>query len=113
MTVNIAVIGSGNVGSRHVQGLVSSVAKMNVFVTDPKKNNLEKTKKLILENNLDNNKNINISFNQAISKINSSIDLAIISTNSDIRRQVIEKLVSLNDFVLRNLQTNILLFYCK
>ena len=97
MTVNIAVIGSGNVGSRHVQGLASSVAKMNVFVTDLKKNNLEKTKKLILENNLDNNKNINISFNQTISKINNSIDLAIISTNSDVRRQVIEKLVSLND----------------
>ncbi len=39
MTVNIAVIGSGNVGSRHVQGLASSVAKMNVFVTDLKIHN--------------------------------------------------------------------------
>ena len=97
MTINIAVIGSGNVGSRHVQGLANSIAKMNVFVVDPKKNNLEKTKKLILENNLNNNKNINITFNQTISKINDSIDLAIISTNSDVRRQVIEKLVSLND----------------
>ena len=44
MTVNIAVIGSGNVGSRHVQGLASSVAKMNVFITDPKKIILKKQK---------------------------------------------------------------------
>ena len=46
MTSNIFVIGSGNIGSRHVQSLANSVLNLNVFVVDPNKECLEKTKNL-------------------------------------------------------------------
>ena len=94
MTSNIFVIGSGNIGSRHVQSLANSVLNLNVFVVDPNKECLEKTKNLFFKQKI--KSKINISFSTTISKINESIDLAIISTNSTVRREVIEQLVSIN-----------------
>ena len=97
MAVNIFVIGSGNIGSRHVQSLASLSSKLNIFVIDPNKENLDKTKKLFFDQKFANRNNINIFFNQTIKKIQDTIDLAFISTNSDVRRKVIQELISKNN----------------
>ena len=52
MIANIFVIGSGNIGSRHVQSLASLSSKLNIFVIDPNKENLDKTKKLFFDQKL-------------------------------------------------------------
>ena len=70
MTSNIFVIGSGNIGSRHVQSLANSVLNLNVFVVDPNKECLEKTKNLFFKQKI--KSKINISFSTTISKIKSS-----------------------------------------
>ena len=97
MVANIYVIGAGNIGSRHVQSLANSLTNLNIFVIDPNKENLKKTKNLFFSNNISNNNKINIYFNQSINKIYHPIDLAIISTNADVRRNVIERLLSVNE----------------
>ncbi len=97
MIANIFVIGSGNIGSRHVQSLASLSSKLNIFVIDPNKENLDKTKKLFFDQKFANRNNINIFFNQTIKKIQDTIDLAFISTNSDVRRKVIQELISKNN----------------
>ena len=97
MVANICVVGSGNIGSRHIQSLATSSSNINIFVMDPNKENLKKTKKLFFKNNNENGNKINISFEQSMNKIYEPIDLAIISTNSDVRKDVIEKLLSIND----------------
>ena len=97
MAANIFVIGSGNIGSRHVQSLASLAYKLNIFVIDPNKENLEKTKSLFFNQEFANRDNINIFFNQTIKRIQDNIDLAFISTNSDVRRKVIQELISKNN----------------
>ena len=97
MASKIFIIGAGNIGSRHVQSLVYSSSEMDVYVVDINKENLDNTKNLFFKNNTKNKKNINITFNQSITKIDSPIDIAIISTTSDVRKKVIEELVSLNN----------------
>jgi len=96
MTSNIVVIGSGKIGSRHVQSLTYSNNKTNLFVVDPNKINLKKTKNLFFKNIKKKNK-INIFFEKNIKKFCKIIDIAIIATNSDVRRKVIEELISLNN----------------
>ena len=46
MVANIYVIGAGNIGSRHVQSLANSLTSLNIFVIDPNKENLKKTKNI-------------------------------------------------------------------
>ena len=97
MVSNIFIIGSGKIGSRHVQSLAYSLSKINVYVIDTNKENLDKAKNLFFKTKTESKKNINITFDQRITKIDNLIDIAIISTNSDVRKKVIEELVSLNN----------------
>ena len=91
MISNICIIGSGNIGSRHIQSLGLLNRKMNIFVIDPCKKNIDRAKKLFFDNVV-NSENINISFYEKIKKFNVPIDVSIISTNSDIRKKVIRKM---------------------
>ena len=97
MIANIFVIGTGNIGSRHVQSLAKSSSKLNIFVTDPNKENLNRTKNLFFSQKYANRHNINIFFNRTIKKVHNTVDLAFISTNSDVRRKVIQELISKNN----------------
>ena len=96
MISNVCVIGAGRIGSRHVQSLGLLNRKINVFVIDPCKDNLDRTKKLFF-NNVANRENINIQFYEKLNKFKAPINVSIISTNSDVRRDVIEQLISIND----------------
>ena len=95
MKKNIFIIGSGNIGSKHVQSLTKLKKKVNIYVVDPNNKNLNRTKNIYYKNS--SNKNIsNIFFYSHLVKINKKIDIAIVATNSNMRKQVIENLLSIN-----------------
>ncbi len=89
----VLIIGAGNIGSRHLQALKKVRLPLGIFVVDPKNESLETArlrydqvgrskfeKSCIFLNDLDN--------------LPSDIDLAIIATNSKIRKDVTKTLLS-------------------
>ena len=92
---NVVIVGSGNIGSRHLQGLLLIDIPINIYVVDNDSIALKKSKTIF--KNTKTNKNIkSIYYFDNINKLNLQIDLAIVATNSNIRRKIIEKLVSSN-----------------
>lgn len=87
---SIAVIGVGNLGSRHLQSISFIPSIENIFLVDPNKNSINKSIDRFKE--IGGNKNIiSCSF---VKEISSKIDIAIISTNSKVRRIVIEEIIN-------------------
>ena len=93
---NIVVIGAGNVGTRHIESLLLIDIPTNIFVIDQDFNSIKKTKK-IYKNSKKNKFIKSINFFENISKINFDIDLAIISTNSNVRKSILKKMVIKNN----------------
>ena len=90
---NIAIIGAGQLGSRHLQGLAKINQDIELTVIDPCYNALELSKKRYEE--MPPNSHIcSVNYEQDISKLNDDVDLVIIATNADVRRNVIEKLLT-------------------
>ena len=90
---NIAVIGAGEIGSRHLQGIVKSELGMNLYVVDLSEENLEKAKKRINEINYDQKRKI-INYQNDIRSLPPCIDLMVIATSSNARFNIIKSLVS-------------------
>ncbi|MFX1363478.1 MAG: Gfo/Idh/MocA family oxidoreductase [Promethearchaeota archaeon] len=87
---NIAIIGAGKIGSRHLQALKAVNIPLNIFVVDPSESSLKKAKKIY-----DSINNTQIQHKvRYLSEIdiNDKLDLAINATNSDMRRESTEKL---------------------
>jgi hypothetical protein len=88
---NIAIIGAGQLGSRHLQGLAKSSKQFHIYVVDPKRDALVLAKQRFEEvSKL--SKNI-ISFYQSINDLTDNIDLTIIATTANVRRGIIESLL--------------------
>lgn len=91
-TYRVALIGVGNLGSRHLQGLAKSKNKLSIECFEPNQSNmnlaLERFKEVI-----DNN-DIALKFVDSLQGFSENIDVAIIATNSDIRAQVVEELLT-------------------
>jgi len=90
--INIAIIGAGQLGSRHLQALAS--LKQNVFiqVIDSSVDSLKTAEIRFKEvsapfNGL-------ISFHTEITALKKNIEIAIIATSSKVRRTVVEQLVA-------------------
>ena len=91
-TPHIAIIGAGTIGSRHLQSLGKIDRSITVSVIDPNPSSLETAKARYLE--IPKSKNIhNILYSESLEVLNSVIDVAIIATNADVRRKVVEKLL--------------------
>ena len=88
MLYNVLIVGSGNVGSRHIQGILKSKYKINIYIVENNLNSIITTKKRISEVNYL-NKKIYIYKNLNFKKKN--FDLAIIATNSKGRLNLIKK----------------------
>lgn len=90
---NILLIGAGQLGSRHLQGLAKIDIPVCLGIVEPNPENLERARSRYKE--IPENQNIkSIYFWNNISDINfNSIDLAIIATNADIRHVVTEQLI--------------------
>ena len=89
---NICIIGAGNIGSRHLQGLRKVKFPLSIEAVDPQKKSLEIARQRYeqVESSLDHK----ISFLSDLSKVSKKIDLAIVATNSNVRRKVTEQLLT-------------------
>lgn len=86
---NNLIIGAGNLGSRHLQGLLKAEIEQNVFVVEPSEKNAEIAKQRADQIVKDQK----IAFFKTIDELPTNIDLGIIATNSDVRLQIIQELV--------------------
>lgn len=88
---NIVLIGAGQIGSRHLQGLSLLDEKLHsLFVVDPNTDSLQTAKHRFEEVNT---KDFKISYLQNLNSLPEHIDFCIIATSSTIRRKIIEDLV--------------------
>lgn len=92
----VCIIGAGQLGSRHLQALKTVRQPLNIIVVDPNQENL-KTAQERYESFTAGMFQHSVSYNSEIPVSNKQIDLAIIPTNSNMRKQVIEKLLLKNE----------------
>jgi len=88
----IALIGAGQIGSRHLQALALTKIPISVEVVGRSSQSLVKAKERF-EQIQGTGLVKNVKYFQAIKSLGNSIDIAIIATNSDVRRKVIEELI--------------------
>ncbi|WP_298623532.1 Gfo/Idh/MocA family oxidoreductase [uncultured Legionella sp.] len=89
---NIVVIGSGQLGSRHLQGLTKLNIEAAIEVVEPNIESVNMTKERL--NSIEQNDSIKrITFKSRIEELSDNIDLCIIATNSDVRLKVVQELL--------------------
>jgi len=89
---HIALIGIGNIGIRHLQGLTKIKSYIKISIIDIDSKSLKNAQNHLLQLPI-NNKIIQVNYFKSIKEVNSNIDLAIISTNSFERLNVIRQLL--------------------
>jgi len=88
----LGLIGSGQLGSRHLQAIANIDLPIEIDVVDPSCESLKIAKVRFEE--LPKNPNVKrISFFNSINDLHSEIDLCIVATNSDVRAIVTEELL--------------------
>ncbi len=92
---NIIIVGAGNIGSRHLQALKAVNHPLNICVVDPNQNSLKIAKGRYKSVKFGHYQH-EINFSQKIVKSRDEIDIAIVATSSNVRREVIERLLKLN-----------------
>ena len=90
---NILLIGAGQIGSRHLQGLVRTLLNLNITVVDPSGISLSKAKERWVEVGGDQSPH-KISWFRALPKNIKSFDIAIVATSSKDRAKLINQVVS-------------------
>ncbi len=88
-----AIIGAGEIGSRHLQGLCRTLLPASIYVIDPSPKSLalaEERARQILPSKT----HIDLIFSSDFSSLPPSLDVAIISTSSLIRLDALRKLLS-------------------
>ncbi len=89
---HIAIIGAGQLGSRHLQGLARINRAIQISVFDPDPSSLETAKSRYRE--IPTNGLIqSISFSESLITLNNDVDVAIVATHADVRRKVVEELL--------------------
>lgn len=88
---NILLIGAGNIGSRHLQGLAKVKFPLNIAVVDPSIDSLKLSEERFQQ--IPSYINHNINYSKNLTDVQKEIDLAIIATSSNIRRKVTESLL--------------------
>jgi predicted dehydrogenase len=94
-TFNIAIIGAGQLGSRHLQGLKLANLELNIFVMDVNDNSLQIAKERY-EQIPENVKTHNLHLCKSIVQLPSEIDLAIIATGSLVRASITRELLEIS-----------------
>ena len=99
---NIVIIGVGQIGSRHLQALKKLDFDVNVEVVGRSYDSLEISKSRYDE--LPKNNHIkSINYYNSMDLLSENIDIAIIATNSDVRKDIVYKLVmtkNVNNIIL-------------
>ncbi len=91
----ITLIGSGQIGSRHLQGLANLKINSSIEVIDPNIESLELAKKRLTEVNKSNNVK-SIKFFSSLEESTTFSNLVIVATSSDIRKDVVMKYLENN-----------------
>lgn len=86
----IGIIGAGQLGSRHLQGVLKSSLEFEVNVVDPNKSSLEVAESRAKE--IEHTHKVN--FEDNIKELPKELDLVIIATNSDVRHRVLKELLN-------------------
>ena len=88
----IAVVGVGQLGSRHLQSLAHCEFPVALFAVEPSATSLKVTQERFKQT--PNSGNVrSIEYLESIQQLPKSLDLCVISTSSDIRLKVLEELV--------------------
>jgi len=90
----ILLCGSGELGSRYLQGLKACNYPLEIFVYDPSETALSFAKDRWNEVSFYNQKHF-ISFHSSLEEIKKNLDLVIVSTTSNARLQVVEQVSKL------------------
>lgn len=93
MKKNIAIIGAGQIGSRHLQGLSKLNIESEIYVLDKFQSSLEIARTRFLEMP-SNSKIIKIHFGENFEMLPEMIDLAIIASGAEPRLQIMQALLS-------------------
>jgi len=88
---NIAIIGAGQLGSRHLQALAKINEDVNLYIVDPSEQSLEISQQRFKEVNLSNKKLI---CTQKITDLPKALEFIVISTNSKQRLGVLKALLA-------------------
>jgi hypothetical protein len=88
----IAIIGAGQLGSRHLQSLAQCEFKVKLYIVDPSNEALQISKERF--DQIPKNSNVeNLEFFQNIEKLPNCLDLVVIATNANVRLKVIQELI--------------------
>jgi len=90
--MNIAIIGAGELGSRHLQAFALHDGELNLFVVDPSQESLRKSKNRFDEVDKIHNKKLH--FTQTIESLPNTMDFVVIATNSIQRLEAIKALLN-------------------
>lgn len=85
----VLIIGAGQLGSRHLQGLVKYLGQLNIFVLDPSIGSL----KIAKEREKEITHRHNITYTQDWGVLPTFFDVVIVATNANIRELVINQLL--------------------
>ena len=91
MTKKIILVGCGNIGSRHLQGLVKLPYPLDIVIIDPNQNSQKLAKSRLDEINFEKS-HISFTWTESISDLDSS-DLVILATPSPKRVELIKQLL--------------------
>lgn len=103
----VVLIGAGELGSRHLQGLLKISTPISIEIVDNNKESLAKTKNRASEV-LYNNNIVEVIYLNNIEHISKNIDICIIATTAHLRYQIILKLLETS--IVRNLVLEKILF---
>lgn len=89
---NIAIVGAGQLGSRHLQSLKSITLGSSLFVIDPNTDSLDTAEKRYEQ--IEENKNIHsVLFSKDLDNLPHTIDLLIVATSSNIRAEILKLII--------------------
>lgn len=89
----IVLIGAGQLGSRHLQGLAKSNVDISIEVVEPFEKSRDVAKERYEE--IETNPKVkSIDFFESIDHLSDTLDIVIIATNADVRSQIIKELFS-------------------
>jgi len=111
----IALIGAGQLGSRHLQGLAKSSIDISIEVVEPYAKSREVAKQRYEE--IEKNPKIGyIDFFESIDELSDTLDVVIIATNADIRFKIIKELLfkkEVKNLILEKVLFQIIEEYCE
>jgi predicted dehydrogenase len=89
---NIALIGCGNIGRRHLQGLLPSQHHLNILIVEPIESLWQTAQQAIEE--AGGIQNHHVEFYSSINQLPENISVAIVATNADVRKNVVLELLN-------------------